>query len=232
MGNGMTSLLFLWVVLAVDPAVPSRVEAEVGVVLAEIAALEASFAEPAQPENKEWVQKKLAHMVAVDQLFRNAEQRVLDKGYSAEERKLFSERVWAQGSEIDKANTATLKELLKIHRWFTVSAFGKEADKNAWLLVQHADLDVPFQKQVLEVLSELYAKAETNPSSYAYLWDRVATNEGRKQRYGTQGKCTGPGTWEPNELEDPARIDELRATVGLMPMADYKALFKERRLCE
>lgn len=229
----MFTFWILAALVAADPLPkPSRVEADLAPIFAEVAARQASFAEPDKPEDKGWIQRKLAHMVEVDQYFRNAFQLPLDKGYTPEERQQFSERLWAHGAEIDKANTATLKELLKVHRWFTVSAFGKEADSNAWLLVQHADQDVPFQKQVLDILTTLYAAGETNPSNFAYLWDRVASNEGRKQRYGTQGKCVGAGSWEPNELEDPAKIEELRASVGLRSMAEYKALFKERRLCE
>ena len=47
------------------------------------------------------------------------------------------------------------------------------------------------------------------------------------QRYGTQGHCTGAGTWEPWPCEDPARLDERRASVGLEPEAAYIARFKD-----
>ena len=109
---------------------------------------------------------------------------------------------------------------MKIYPWFTISEFGLEGNQNAWLLVQHADHDPPFQRQVLTILEPLAAKGETNPKKYAYLYDRVASSfaepkERKLQRYGTQGMCSGPGTWEPLPVEDPDKLDERRAAIGL-----------------
>ncbi|TPW20655.1 MAG: hypothetical protein FD126_1470 [Elusimicrobia bacterium] len=122
---------------------------------------------------------------------------------------------------LDQRNTAELKALLAPRDWFTVGDFGARADEDAWLLVQHADLDVAFQKDVLRRLEPLAASGQTSPANFAFLFDRVATNEGRLQRYGTQGGCAGPGVWRPNEQEDPARVDERRASVSLPPLAVY-----------
>ena len=124
-------------------------------------------------------------------------------------------------TELDKRNTADLKALLSSRDWFTVGELGPQADEQAWLVVQHADLDVAFQKEVLRRLEPLAAKGQTSPANFAFLYDRVATNEGRLQRYGTQGGCSGPGVWTPDETEEPARLDERRAAVGLPPIADY-----------
>jgi len=82
------------------------------------------------------------------------------------------------------------------------------------------------------ILEKLYLSKETSPSNYAYLFDRVAaswSDESKRtlQRYGTQGSCTGPGTWEPIAMEEPDHVDERRASVGLMTMAEYLKLFKE-----
>jgi len=106
--------------------------------------------------------------------------------------------------------------------WFKISVWGKEIDGDAWLLVQHMDGDVVFQKQVLEMLEPLYRTGETDPSNYAHLYDRVAWNERRPQRYGTQGRCAAKLRWEPKPLEEPARVDERRKTVGLEPMKSYR----------
>ena len=68
---------------------------------------------------------------------------------------------------------------------------------------------------------------DTSVSNFAYLHDRVSTADDRPQRYGTQGRCVGPGRWEPLELEDSAKIDTLRASVGLEALALYKERFIE-----
>lgn len=186
---------------------------------------------PPNRHDKTWVIEKLQHMVDVDQLVRKALENPKVASWPPEARRHFQEKLIARMKEVDRANTAELRELLKIYRWFTVSEFGKEGDGLAWLLVQHADHDVAFQQEVLAVLTELHEKGETRPSSYAYLWDRVAANTGRKQRYGTQGRCTGPGVWEPFEVEDPANLEKLRASVGLQPMHAYREGFRKLGLC-
>jgi hypothetical protein len=53
----------------------------------------------------------------------------------------------------------------------------------------------------------------------AYLEDRIALLEGRKQRYGTQWiRDSVDGEFRPSPLVDPERVNELRAQVGLGPM--------------
>ena len=139
--------------------------------------------------------QELRYMERIDQTVRQA----LTSATTPEAR----DKAAARMDEIDRANTARLKELIKAHGWFTIPKFGKEADKAAWLLVQHADHDVAFQKEVLAILGDLYPKGETDPHNYAYLFDRVAGHTGDKQRFGTQGKCTGPGKWEPSRSKTP-----------------------------
>ena len=133
--------------------------------------------------------------------------------------------IGSQGCNVDADNTRWLKEQVGRSGWFVVSKYGVDADRGAWLLVQHADRDVAFQAEVLSMLEPLSAVGETDPKSYAYLYDRVAVNSQRPQRYGTQGRCTAAGTWEPREVEAPEQLDERRAAVGLPPEAEYIAVF-------
>lgn len=181
---------------------------------------------PVAPDDVGWVCRKIETMVAVDQLLREAMVRP-DDGWDPAVWKAFMRELAQRTSAVDRENTAALKGLVERYGWFNVSTFGEEADRNAWLLVQHADQDVAFQKQILEVLEGLLPLGETKPSNYAYLWDRVAVAEGRPQRYGTQGRCVGSSRWEPHELEDPARVDELRRSVGLGSLAEYEKLVSE-----
>lgn len=200
----------------------SRVDADLDALARDTAALLGRFAEaPALPADAEWVKGKLANMAEADSFVRRAFFSPEGRRYSKEETKAFMKGLDAQMTALDKRNTADLKALLASRDWFTVGDFGARADEQAWLIVQHADLDVAFQKDVLRRLGPLAAKGQTSPANFAFLFDRVATNEGRLQRYGTQGECAGPGAWRPNPVEEPARADELRAAVGLPPLADY-----------
>jgi hypothetical protein len=210
----------------------SRPDADLQVYKDKVKTLDDAFAKvPAMPKNKGWVKKKLAHMVEVDQYMRLYPNVIKDKEYTDQEEKYFWSMFGPLSRNVDETNTKDLKELLKIYDWFTISEFGREADNDAWLLVQHADLDVAFQEQILAKLEVLYKTGETRPDHYAYLYDRVASSSNdrsrqRPQRYGTQGHCVGKGKWIPDPLEDAKNVDALRKEVGLPPLAEYIAGFK------
>lgn len=119
----------------------------------------------------------------------------------------------------DKENTAWLKGIVAKQGWPTISDIGKDGFNAAWLLVQHADADRPFQKQCLELMEKLPRK-EVIPSNVAYLTDRVLVAEGKKQKYGTQFTQVN-GKHQPQPIEDEANVDKRRNELGLSTMAEY-----------
>lgn len=186
---------------------------------------------PANIEDKEWVKLKLDNMFKVDQYMRSFWDTPFKNTYSTEEKNEFQKQFSPKSDEVDNRNTTDLKELLKQYEWFKISDFGVVADNQAWIIVQHADRDPAFQKQVLPILENLWPLGETKPANYAYLYDRVASSFSDPtkmvpQRYGTQGRCVGPETWEPWPIEDEANVDQRRKSVGLGTMQEYKAMFK------
>lgn len=129
---------------------------------------------------------------------------------------------------VDEDNTAWLKRELDTGGWFAISTEGAEADKAAWALIQHADRDPDLQARTLAMLEPLARGGDTRPQNYALLYDRVAVAQKRPQRYGTQGGCNPAGVWAPFETEDPANLDQRRATMGLQPEADYVTTISPR----
>jgi hypothetical protein len=177
-----------------------------------------------------WVNAKLRQLVHIDQFYRVYPERVGLHTFTQEEQSAFARHM--KTADIDRRNIAELKPLLARHGWFKISQFGAEADANAWLLIQHADHDIEFQNSVLVTLEPLAKAGETNPQTYAYLYDRVAVSfqdaaKRRLQRFGTQGRCTAPGTWEPWPVEEPETLDARRAQIGLLPEAEYVKGFKD-----
>jgi len=125
---------------------------------------------------------------------------------------------------VDAANTAWLKSEWRTSGWFTAARDGQAASGRAWLLLQHADRDPEFQRAVLPILArETGVEGRAN---YAYLADRVATNAHQPQIFGTQGRCVGPGAWEPHPVAAPEGLEARRAEVGLESIAEYKTRFK------
>ncbi len=120
--------------------------------------------------------------------------------------------------------TDYLKTILALYGWITISKFGNEADRHAWLLVQHADHDPLFQAGCVFLLQQLMPLGETDPQNYAYLYDRVALNFqslGLKQKYGTQVE-EKDGKWQLMPFEGTLeQVNQRRQEVGLGSVEDY-----------
>lgn len=127
----------------------------------------------------------------------------------------------------DRDNTAWLKADIAANGWYRLSVSGWPVANSAWLMAQHADRDRAFQRRVLALMEPLVAEGEAMTADFAYLYDRVAVGENRPQRYATQGRCTGPGHWEPNTLEDAERVEALRAKAEIEPFAGYQTRMNE-----
>jgi hypothetical protein len=118
----------------------------------------------------------------------------------------------------DRKTTARMKEIVAKHGWPGHRLIGEDGANAAWLLVQHADAELAFQKQCLALMKPLVDAGDVAPRHYAYLYDRVAVAEQRPQRWGTQFGPDG----EPQPIEDAAHVDERRKAVGLGTMAEYR----------
>jgi len=210
-----------------------KVDADIAIYDQKIAQMKSNFSKmPSDPSSKRWVQKKLQFMFDIDQYMRSYSQIPFEHNYSADETTYFWSQFIGRFNAIDRDDTDDLKGLVKVYDWFRISVFGIKADNQAWLIVQHADLDVAFQKSVLAILEKMYPIGETRPANYAYLYDRVAASwqdltKRTLQRYGTQGQCTGPGKWEPIPIEDADQVDVRRAKMGMSTMAEYQSEFKD-----
>jgi hypothetical protein len=176
------------------------------------------FAEADPPPKKinEELRKELADRVEEDQAARRAV--IGSKTRSAE--------LVKKTEEIDKRNTAWLKGIVDKHGWPGKTLVGEEGAHNAWLLVQHADRDRPFQKRCLELLKDEVRKGEAAGKDLAYLTDRVLVGEGKKQLYGTQF-TTKDGELVPSPIEDEANVDKRRKEVGLDTLAEYTKTVRE-----
>ena len=142
--------------------------------------------------------------------------------------------VWEKIREVDARNTAFLKEVIKEHKGviFNPDIIGAKLVGDCWLMVQHADADLPFQKQCLELM-----KQNNCPLGHiAYLTDRVMVNEAElkaeatnsdwkkiinNQEYYTQWHMYD-GKWHIPPNVDWTKIIEKRKSVGL---ATTKGMF-------
>ena len=130
-------------------------------------------------------------------------------------------QIIAQMAEIDRENTARLKEIVHLYGWPSRALVGKEGEAAAFLLVQHADASPDFQKQCLPLIQKGASKGEIPKEAVAMLTDRVLLHEGKKQLYGTQFIRNAAGEWVPQPIEDELHVDARRKSLGLPPLAEY-----------
>ena len=122
--------------------------------------------------------------------------------------------------EIHRRNAARLRELMAQYGWPTEDIAGEDGAQAAFLIVQHSVGEPGFQRAVLGLMQALVAQGGTPAWHAAYLEDRIALHEGRPQRYGSQWiDDPRDGRTRPWGLADPEHVNELRASVGLAPLA-------------
>jgi hypothetical protein len=123
----------------------------------------------------------------------------------------------------DAANADWLKRVIARHGWPGRALVGVDGSDAAFLIVQHATHDPAFMVASLSALEGAVAAGEASPVGYALLFDRVAVQAGRPQRFGTQASVVdGRVVFPP--IEDPAHVDGRRTRFGLPSLAGYERL--------
>lgn len=122
--------------------------------------------------------------------------------------------------QVDRENTAWLREALARHGWPHRTDVGEEGAQAAFLLVQHADADTAFQAMALPQLRAAFERGEAEGQHVALLTDRLAVARGEPQEYGSQAQLV-EGRFVLHAVRDSARLDARRATMGLPPIGEY-----------
>lgn len=123
-------------------------------------------------------------------------------------------------SRADQENVKQLIQYVESNGWPSPSIVGEKAATAAFLVLQHADLQV--QQKLLPLLRASAANNEFKPHRLAMLEDRIAVRTGKAQLYGTQvvrNPTTGVFYFSP--IADEANVDKRRDAVGLEPLAEY-----------
>jgi hypothetical protein len=123
--------------------------------------------------------------------------------------------------EGEDARILRLKQILVKYGWPGRTLVGSEAARAAWLLVQHYDSDLTFQRRALELM-KLLPKGEVENTHIAYLTDSVTLREewNQVQVYGTV-LTNENGKLVPKRLTDEVNVDKRRGELGLQPLAEY-----------
>jgi len=135
---------------------------------------------------------------------------------------------------VDRVNTGRLKDLVMHCGWPSKATHGAQAAADAWLLVEHAERDRAFQKQMLILVERAAgANGEGLNRPFAYLDDRIAVAEKRPQRYGTQLSARGNDhcALEFAPFDNQEQVEARRAQLGLPPLDTYRRMVLDMQKC-
>jgi hypothetical protein len=139
------------------------------------------------------------------------------------------EAMWAPIEAADIENQKALLAMVPPEGWFLKSRYGDKAANAAFHIVQHSEAEL--WKRFVPVLEPLVVTGEVEGQSFGLMYDRLAINEGRPQRYGSQMTCKD-GKWIPDTLEDPARVNEWRTAMNFpQTFEEYLELWKQYPPC-
>jgi hypothetical protein len=123
---------------------------------------------------------------------------------------------------IDDDNTAELKKIISEMGWPSRSMVGIDGTNAAFVLLQHSEYRL--QKKMLPTILAAMLASELPGDAYALLRDRVLISEGEPQLYGTQARPVSEWKGHTPTLEpinDPQKVDQRRAELGMPPLAFY-----------
>ena len=175
--------------------------------------------------------ERLDRMGAMDQVGRRALVGIDLNDLPDAEQQVASDAMWAPVTAMDQRLTSKLLKMVPPKRWFLRSVYGRQGAGAAFLIIQHSEIE--HWRRFVAILEPLVATGEVEGQSYGLMYDRLAINEGRPQRYGTQMTCVD-GRWviDRENLEDPGNADARREAMGfLQTLAEYETNFAAYPAC-
>lgn len=137
-------------------------------------------------------------------------------GFQSDSAKAF----WKKIMENDSITLTKVIKVLDSRGWLGSDIIGNLGNRTLFLAIQHSDLKT--QEKYLPLMRVAVQNGNASPSNFAYLADRVALRQGKKQLYGSQlARDLLTGEYYISPLEDPDNVDMRRTEVGLGKLQDY-----------
>lgn len=150
-------------------------------------------------------------------------------GLSSTALKLYDSLADVDGVAADATNREWLRQVVGRQGWFTIDRYGADADRAAWLIVQHSDADLAFKRQMITLIEPLALKGQSRKEAFPSMYDRWAAAAHEPQRFGLQGVCKAKGVWEPLPIEDPDHVDERRKQYGISTTFAEEVAYNSKR---
>ena len=129
---------------------------------------------------------------------------------------------------LHESNARQLEQMIGVIGYPTIDKVGRRASAAAWLIIQHAIGQPNFMRRCCQLLEEAVKAGQADPVHLAYLSDRIAVFEGNVQRYGTQFDWDEDGMFSPQMIDDRAKVNERRRSIGLNTLEEQTQLLWQR----
>jgi hypothetical protein len=120
---------------------------------------------------------------------------------------------------VHRENAGRLDGIVARHGWPGISLVGIEGGRAAWLIAQHSICTPDLQRKFLALLARACESGEAPKKQWAYLTDRIRSNENRPQVYGTVLDWNSEGELS-CDVEAPGNVDARRKAAGLPPFEE------------
>ncbi|MDN3203823.1 DUF6624 domain-containing protein [Algoriphagus sediminis] len=137
-------------------------------------------------------------------------------GFESEEFN-WQDKIYHQNHDI---NEKKIRELLDTHGWPEIRVIGDRGNITICNVIQHSENEVRIM--YLPMMREAVASKNLDPALLARAEDRIATERGDLQIYGTQIKYY-PETQSLNlwPIKNPENLEKRRAEIGLEPIEAF-----------
>ena len=131
--------------------------------------------------------------------------------------------LWEVIGKKDDINLAKVTAILDKYGWLGINEIGEKANLALFIVIQHADslTQVTYLPMMRQAVKDGKAKAE----DLALLEDRVLTEQGKPQIYGSQVRTNKAGKNEFFPIADERNVNKRRGSVGLEPLEVYARNF-------
>ena len=126
----------------------------------------------------------------------------------------------------DSINLIKVKKIIDTYGWLGPDEVGKQGAQTIFLVIQHADSLT--QITYVPLMRDAVRKGKARPQDLALLEDRILTDQGKEQIYGSQVRTNEAGKYEFYPIKDVPNVNKRRAAVGLQPLEEYAKYFDIR----
>lgn len=133
---------------------------------------------------------------------------------------------------VHNTNAEILNNIIDRIGYPTVDKVGKEANEAAWLVIQHSIGQPEFMKKCAVLLEKGIAENRADAKQLAYLTDRIAVFEGRKQLYGTNFDWDENREMNPYPFDDLEKVNQRRRTIGLNSLEEQTEIIRQQVISE